>query len=145
MALDGRYLIFCHARIYIRALDTSAGCSNVDLNAGFAVIAGSKIDSTRMRLIETNVPSTTLSGLPSSFRICMGYIGDERCLLPGSTGPGAFPTPGRHEARAGMPGHSRSYGDHEVSSSPKFNTAITARRATRNTQLSSMPSRVMGK
>lgn len=60
MALNGRYPIFyraCH--LYSRVLDTSAGCNDVDLNAGFAVIAGSKIDSARMRPIEANAPSST--------------------------------------------------------------------------------------
>jgi len=45
----------------------------------------------------------------------MGYIGYERCLLPGSTGPGAFSTPGRHQVRVGLYGHSWGHGSNEVS------------------------------
>lgn len=50
------HILSC-VHLYSRVLDTSAGCSDVDLNTGFAVVAGSKIDSVRVRPIEANAPS----------------------------------------------------------------------------------------
>lgn len=80
-----------------------------------------KIDSTWVRLIEARMPRRVVrpfhqaSLLLPLFRICMGHAGYERRLLPGSTGPGAFPSPGRHQVWSGLHGHPRRHGSDEVS------------------------------
>lgn len=44
----------------------------------------------------------------------MGHAGYERCLLSGSSGPGALSTSGWHQVRIGLHGYSRSNDGDEV-------------------------------